>query len=75
MHIVAILAPHSPGAHGGAAPERLEGGIGLTKRIWNEKDGNDPKSTGHKPEGMTKADWKAQVKAEKAEKRKDPEYN
>jgi len=31
--------------------------------------GADPKSNGHKPDGMDKAAWKAQVKAEKAEKR------
>merc|ERR1719159_728456 len=33
-----------------------------------EGDG-EPKFNGHKPEGMDKAAWKAQVKAEKAEKR------
>jgi RIO kinase 1 len=40
----------------------------------DESDGTDagdadPKSNGHKPEGMDKAAWKAQVKAERAEKR------
>merc|ERR1719375_2064947 len=33
------------------------------------EDDADPKSNGHKPEGIDKAAWKAQVKAEKAEKR------
>merc|ERR1719174_701585 len=35
-----------------------------------DPEGNaDPKSNGHKPEGIDKAAWKAQVKAERAEKR------
>merc|ERR1711879_1110571 len=39
----------------------------------DDADGDDKKSTrdGHKLEGMTKQEWKAQVKAEKAEKRKE----
>jgi RIO kinase 1 len=49
-----------------------EPGASAKENCGDEDDpegGDDPKFNGRKPEGMDKAAWKAQVKAERAEKR------
>merc|ERR1712185_883292 len=37
----------------------------------DDEDGDEGKGDGHKPEGMSKAEWKAKVKEEKRQKRED----
>jgi len=61
-----------------AAPEVAEdaGGGDAEEASSSDEDGEEAESTrkkgdGHKPEGMSKAEWKALVKAERADARKD----
>mmetsp|Transcript_39790 Transcript_39790/g.69903 ORF Transcript_39790/g.69903 Transcript_39790/m.69903 type:complete len:568 (+) Transcript_39790:62-1765(+) len=62
------------------APEADAASAGQDEEADDDEDGSDAEDldddalaikNGHKPEGMSKQEWKALVKAERAEKRKD----